>query len=141
MVRRVICGHFCVPCAQTGKLPRLASDLELLKMLNVVESMESTMRLQLKLVPRRAIFAMRTRVLILISLAFSFSVSSSCFSSICSSLNVGLRGFNRPGVPGTFKALLSGEPGVGGISTPPVETCFAASLSDRYPKPTSEGCG
>ncbi len=89
------------------------------------------MRLQLKFVPRRHILAMRTRVLILRSLAFSFSVDSSCFSRICSSLNVGLMGFNRPGVPGTFKALLRGEPGVGGISTPRDESRFEASFSDR----------
>lgn len=48
------------------------------------------------------------------SLAFSLSASCSCFSTKNSSRNVGLRGFNvRPGVPGTFIALLRGEPGGG----------------------------
>ena len=118
IVSKVICGHFCVPCAQTGKLPRLGMPLEALKMLKVVDNIDRTMRLQLKLVPRRAIFAIRTRVLIFKSLALAFSVDSSCFSNASSSLNVGLSGFRRPGVPGTFKALLRGDAGVSGTSTP-----------------------
>lgn len=64
------------------------------------------------------------------SLAFSFSAFSSCFSRICSSLNVGLRGFNmRPGVPGGFRALFNGEAGVSGTSTPTYEECFEGWLS------------
>jgi len=88
-----------------------------LKMANEAEIIARMMRLQLKLTPRRANLAIRTRVLIFKSLACSFSVDFSLFSSISSSLNVGLRGFERPlpGVPGTFKALLSGDLGVMGI--------------------------
>ncbi len=53
------------------------------------------------------------------SFALAFSVCSSRFSKTCSSWKVGLSGFaNRPGVPGGFNALLSGEFGVSGISTP-----------------------
>ena len=90
-----------------------------LKIVRDVVSMDKTMRLQLKLTPRRANLAIRTRVLTLRSFAFCLSVLSSCFSSTCSSLNVGLKGLmKRPGVPGGFKALLRGDAGVRGTSTP-----------------------
>ncbi len=90
-----------------------------LKMVRDVESIVRTMRLQLKLTPRRAILAIRTRVLTFRSFAFCLSVLSSCFSSTCSSLKVGLKGFmKRPGVPGGFKALFKGDAGVRGTSTP-----------------------
>ena len=36
----------------------------------------------------------------------------------------------RPGVPGTLNALLSGDAGVGGISTPAYEACFEGILSE-----------
>ena len=103
---------------------------EALKIVRDVESMDRTMRLQLKLTPRRAILAIRTRVFTFRSFAFCFSVLSSCFSSTCSSLNVGLKGLmKRPGVPGGFKALFRGDAGVRGTSTPTYEECFEAWLS------------
>ena len=106
-----------------------------LKMEKLVESIDKTMREQLKLTPRSANLAIRTRVLIFYerlmsatdgdnrhsvhrelltkSLACSFSVDSSRFSRISSSRNVGLRGLlNLAGVPGTLKALLRGDLGV-----------------------------
>lgn len=61
MTRSVICGHGLVPWAQAGRLFRAGRALVELKMVKVVESMERTMRLQLKLVPRSTIFAIRTR--------------------------------------------------------------------------------
>ena len=63
MQRRVICGHVFWPCAQGGKELREGMAFVALNMEKVVESMERTMRLQLKLTPRRAILAIRTRVL------------------------------------------------------------------------------
>lgn len=63
MERRVICGHvFCVG-AQAGRFCLLGRVFDALKMLKVVDSMERTMSEQLKFVPRRHIFAIRTRVL------------------------------------------------------------------------------
>lgn len=55
------------------------------------------------------------------SRACSFSVLSSCFSNRFSSSHVGLkRGVSiiRGGAPGVRNALLSGDAGVSGISTP-----------------------
>ena len=53
------------------------------------------------------------------SFAFCFSVCSSRFSRTSSSLKVGLSGLtSRPGVPGGLRALLRGEFGVMGTSTP-----------------------
>jgi hypothetical protein len=68
------------------------------------------------------------------SLACSFSVDSSLFSSSCSSLKVGLRGLRpRPGVPGAFMALLSGDLGLMG-------TAADSLLLLIYPNPISPGC-
>ena len=44
----------------------------------------------------------------------------------------------RPGVPGTFSALLIGDMGVKGTST---LVCFSRSLCDMYPNPISDGWG
>lgn len=149
-----ICGQVFVPSAHAGRLLRVGKTLVALKMEKVIESMERTIRLQLKFTPLSTNFAIRTLVLIFCtivsylfplqlesrftrSFACSFSVISSCFSRICSSRNVGLSGLSifRPGVPGTLMALFSGEAGVIGIST-----CCEGSFDEIYPKPTSEGC-
>jgi hypothetical protein len=78
------------------------------------------------------------------SLTCSFSVSSSCFSRICSSLKVGLRGLSiLPGVPGVLRADLSGGeagPFMLGLSV----ACCSTGSFEMYPNPTSDGfasCG
>jgi len=63
MQMRVICGQVDWPRAQTGRLLRGGSILVALKIEKVVESIERTMREQLKLTPRRKNLATRTRVL------------------------------------------------------------------------------
>ena len=63
MQRRVICGHVFWAGAQAGRLLREGRDFVALNMEKVVEIIERTIRLQLKLTPRSAIFAIRTRVL------------------------------------------------------------------------------
>jgi hypothetical protein len=63
MTRSVICGQVELPSAQGGRLFRCGSAFVALKIENVVASIESTMRLQLKLTPRRMNFAIRTLVL------------------------------------------------------------------------------
>lgn len=111
-----------------------------LKIMNVVAIRAKTIREQEKLTPRSIILAIRTRVLTFRSFACSFSVSSSCFSRICSSLNVGLSGLSiLPGVPGTLRAdFRAGDAGpfMFGFK---VACCSTGSL-EMYPKPTSEGC-
>lgn len=71
MERTTICGQVFVLGAQGDNVvePLLSSaiDLVLLKMVKDVESMERTIKLQLKLTPRRANLAIRTRVLIFYS--------------------------------------------------------------------------
>lgn len=68
------------------------------------------------------------------SFACSTSVPASLFSSTCSSLNVGLSGFNPlPGVPGTRKALFSGDLGLIGMVAD-------SRLLLIYPNPISAGC-
>jgi hypothetical protein len=62
MTRSVICGHVELPSAHAGRLFRFGSDFVALKIENVVASIERTMRLQLKLTPRRKNFAIRTLV-------------------------------------------------------------------------------
>lgn len=57
------CGHVFVPSAQAGRLLRAGRAFVALKMLNVTETMDRTMRLQLKFTPLRMNFAIRTRVL------------------------------------------------------------------------------
>lgn len=110
----------------------MGSDLVALKMAKEDPSMERTIKLQLKLTLRSATFASRTLDLILKSFCCSSSVDNSRFSRICSSLNVGLSGFRaRPGVPGTFKALLSL-----GLMGTAVESWSLLI----YPKPISPGC-
>lgn len=64
MHSRVICGHVFWLGAQAGRLLLKGSDLVVLKIVKVVESIDKTMRLQLKFVTRRHILAIRTRVLI-----------------------------------------------------------------------------
>lgn len=103
--------------AHGGRLFLGARVLVALKMAKTVASIESTIKLQAKLIPLKKIFAIRTRVLIFRSFACSFSVITSLFSRICSSLNVGLRimvSAVRGGAPGDLRALLSGDIGVGG---------------------------
>lgn len=111
----------------------LGNALVELKMLKDADNMDKIIREQLKLTPRSANLAIRTRVLIFYghvsttniynsrrdwklttSLACSWSVDVSRFSSICSSRNVGLRGLVNclAGVPGTLMALLRGLFGV-----------------------------
>ena len=63
MHKRVICGHVFWCGAHAGELLLVGRLRVALKMEKVVESIARTMRLQLKLTPRRAIFAIRTRVL------------------------------------------------------------------------------
>ncbi len=63
MQSRVTCGHIWCPNAQGGNLFRGGMAFVALNMEKVVESMDKTMRLQLKLTPRRANFAIRTRIL------------------------------------------------------------------------------
>jgi hypothetical protein len=132
-VRRRYCGHGFVPLAQGGKLLRGGRCFDAWNIVRVVARIVSTIRLQPKLTKRRNILAKRTRSLIRCeqcvsingqekfadswgpltrSLAFSFSVAFSCFSTKNSSRKVGLRGFKvRPGVPGTLRALLRGDAG------------------------------
>lgn len=110
-----------------------------LNIINVAEIIERTIKLQLKFVALRTTFAIRTLVLTFRSEAFCLSVFSSCSSRAISSLNVGLRGsINRPGVPGTLRALLIGDIGVSGTS---MLLCFSRSLCEMYPNPMSDGCG
>lgn len=69
------------------------------------------------------------------SFACSTSVPASLFSRTCSSLNVGLSGFNPlPGVPGTRIALFSGDLGLIGM------VADSRLLLLMYPNPISAGC-
>lgn len=61
MTRRVICGHVLVPTAHGGRLFRAGIVFVALKIEKTVASMERTIRLQAKLMPRRKILAIRTR--------------------------------------------------------------------------------
>lgn len=63
MARMTFCGHVFVPSAQAGRLLRAGKALVALKMVNVTETMERTMRLQLKFTPLRMNFAILTLVL------------------------------------------------------------------------------
>lgn len=68
------------------------------------------------------------------SFACSTSVLASLFSRTCSSLNVGLSGFNpRPGVPGIRIALFRGDLGLIGMVAD-------SRLLLMYPNPISAGC-
>lgn len=67
MVSTSFCGHVSVPLAQGGMPLCVGSALVELKIANDEASMERMMRLQLKLTPRSANLAMRTRALILYS--------------------------------------------------------------------------
>lgn len=62
MTSKVICGQTFWLGAHGVAVPLAGIDLEALKIVKVAEIIESTIRLQLKLTPRRAIFAMRTLV-------------------------------------------------------------------------------
>lgn len=126
MTKSRICGHGLELADQAGRPLRAGRDLVALKIMKVVAIRARTIKEQEKLTPRSIIFAMRTRVLtfyrgvsagIIItpdgarrrtkSLACSLSVSSSCFSRICSSRKVGLSGLSiLPGVPGVLRADL-----------------------------------
>lgn len=64
MTRSVICGQVEVFVAHGGRLFLGARFLVALKMAKTVASMARTIRLQAKLMPRRKIFAIRTRTLI-----------------------------------------------------------------------------
>jgi len=61
--RSSTCGQILVFSAHAGRLFLGASALVALKMAKAVASIEMTMRLQAKLMPRRKIFAIRTRTL------------------------------------------------------------------------------
>ena len=102
MTKRRIWGQVLVFSAHGGRLFRLGSAFVAWKTASAVASMERTMRLQAKLIPRRKIFAILTRTLtfyfllalshsqvvceLTISLACSFSRETSCFSRSRSSL-------------------------------------------------------
>lgn len=62
MTSKVICGQILWRGAQGVAVPLAGIDLEALKIIKVAEIIESTIRLQLKFTPRRAIFATRTLV-------------------------------------------------------------------------------
>lgn len=143
MVSMVICGQIGVFGAQGVALPRLGKARVALKMVKVDDMRARTIKLQLKFVNRRHILANRTLVLTFCmgnqyelyfifplqslltkSLAFCLVVCFSAFSSICSSLKVGLSGLTLPGVPGARRALRRGELGVTGTSAK--EECFEA---------------
>lgn len=62
MTSKVICGQVFWLTAHGVAALLGGRDLEALNIVKVAESIESTMRLQLKLTPRRAIFATRTLV-------------------------------------------------------------------------------
>ena len=64
MVRRVTCGQILVFGAQAGRAFLDGSALVVLKMANVLDTIDRMIKLQLKLTPRRSILAIRTRVLI-----------------------------------------------------------------------------
>ena len=119
--------------AHGGRLFRGGRCLVALKIENAVASMDKTIKLHAKLIPRRNIFAILTLTLTFCgwsvddlshiksghtrSFCCSFSVNASRFSSSCSSLNVGLRimvSAVRGGAPGDFIALFNGVFGVGG---------------------------
>jgi hypothetical protein len=63
MTRSKICGQVFVFSAHGGRPFRLGRDFVAWKMVSAVESMARTIRLHAKLIPRRKIFAMRTRTL------------------------------------------------------------------------------
>lgn len=140
-------GQILVLLAHAGRPFLGARVFVALKMANADATMERTMSEQAKLMPRRKIFANRTRTFIFRSLACSLSVSASRFSSWCSSRKVGLMidiapAGVRGGAPGDFKALLRGVFGVGGgrylrsVSSISTDCCIK-------PKPVSAiwGCG
>lgn len=138
-----IWGHGLEFADQAGRLFRGGRCLVALKMVKVVAIKARTIREQEKLTPRSIILAIRTRVLTLRSFACSFSVSSSCFSRICSSLNVGLSGFsNLPGVPGGLRADFNGGAKDSSMFGFRVACCSTGSF-EIYPNPTSDGwaCG
>lgn len=136
-----------MPAAHGGRLFRAGIFFVALKMENVVASMDRTIREQLKLTPRRKNLAILTLVLDFRSCSCSFSVLSSAFSNISSSLKVGLSMASRflGAAPGDFIALLRGlrigEPGVGGgrylVSVSSISTDAWVFL--RYPNPMSAG--
>lgn len=64
---RSICGQIFVLSAHGGRPFLFGRFFVALKMANAVAIMERTMRLQAKLIPRRKIFAIRTRILIFCS--------------------------------------------------------------------------
>ena len=63
MTSRRICGHGLVPEAQALREERGGSAFVALKIVKVAVNIESTIREQEKLTPRRTILAMRTRIL------------------------------------------------------------------------------
>lgn len=63
MTSKVTCGQILWLGAHGVVVPRGGIDLEALKIVKVAEIIDSTIRLQLKFTPRRAIFAIRTLVL------------------------------------------------------------------------------
>lgn len=62
MTSKVICGQILWLGAHGVAVPLAGIALEALKIIKVAEIIESTIRLQLKFTPRRAIFATRTLV-------------------------------------------------------------------------------
>lgn len=58
------CGQTLVLLAHAGRLLRAGSCFVALKIANAVATMERTIKLQAKLMPRRKILAIRTRTLI-----------------------------------------------------------------------------
>ena len=73
MTRSVICGQTGVFFAHGGRLFLGAKVLVALKIANTVASMESTIKLQAKLMPLRKIFAIRTLVLTFCTMSVKWS--------------------------------------------------------------------
>lgn len=78
MTSKVICGQVFWLGAHGVAVPLAGIALEALKIVKVAEIIESTMRLQLKFTPRRAIFATRTLVF---TTCFDDSWLVACFRS------------------------------------------------------------
>ena len=101
MTRRVICGHVFVPAAHGGRLFRVGSAFVALKIEKTVASMERTIRLQAKLIPRRKILAIRTRT-------FTFCLFvSQCSMVSWESIKRGLRGLLLAPSPSPARSFLA----------------------------------
>jgi hypothetical protein len=122
--RATCAGQAVVLFAHAGRPFAFGRLFVALKIANEDDTMANMIRLQLKLTPLRANFAILTLVLIARSLACSFSVTSSRFSRRSSSRQVGLSGVLVDMTPGDLSALFRGDAGVRGIWTDSCSPAF-----------------